>query len=95
MSECWQPAQVPLSFSNLWGNLGMPAVVVVHGGAWSIPEDLAKATIDGVKVAALDGFSVLEKGGSALDAVEAAVRNLEDNVVFNAGKVYRQIKLNK
>uniref|UniRef100_H3BWC3 Isoaspartyl peptidase/L-asparaginase n=1 Tax=Tetraodon nigroviridis TaxID=99883 RepID=H3BWC3_TETNG len=63
----------------------MPAVVVVHGGAWSIPEDLAKATIDGVKVAALDGFSVLEKGGSALEAVEAAVRNLEDNVVFNAG----------
>lgn len=65
----------------------MPAVVLVHGGAWSVPDELAKATVDGVKMAALDGFSVLEEGGSALDAVEAAVRNLEDNIVFNAGKV--------
>uniref|UniRef100_A0A674P3D9 Isoaspartyl peptidase/L-asparaginase n=1 Tax=Takifugu rubripes TaxID=31033 RepID=A0A674P3D9_TAKRU len=63
----------------------MPAVVVVHGGAWSVPDKLAKAVVDGVKMAALDGFSVLERGGSALDAVEAAVRNLEDNVTFNAG----------
>lgn len=65
----------------------MPAVVLVHGGAWSVPDELAKATVDGVKMAALEGFSVLEEGGSALDAVEAAVRNLEDNIVFNAGKV--------
>lgn len=65
----------------------MPAVVVVHGGAWSLPDQLAKVTVDGVKMAALDGFSVLEKGGTALDAVEAAVRSLEDNTVFNAGKV--------
>lgn len=67
-------------------NTGMPAVVVVHGGAWSIPDKLAKAVVDGVKMAAMDGFSVLERGGSSLDAVEAAVRNLEDNVTFNAGK---------
>lgn len=65
----------------------MPAVIVVHGGAWSVPDERAKATVDGVKMAALDGFSVLEGGGSALDSVESAVRNLEDNVVFNAGKV--------
>lgn len=62
-------------------------MVVVHGGAWSVPDELAKATVDGVKMAALGGFSVLDGGGSALDAVEAAVKNLEDNVVFNAGKV--------
>lgn len=61
-------------------------MVVVHGGAWSVPDKHAKAVVDGVKMAALDGFSVLERGGSALDAVEAAVRNLEDNVAFNAGK---------
>lgn len=65
----------------------MPAVIVVHGGAWSVPDERAKATVDGVKMAALDGFSVLEGGGSALDSVESAVRNLEDNVVFNAGKI--------
>lgn len=74
----------------------MPAVVLVHGGAWSVPDELAKATVDGVKMAALDGFSVLEEGGSALDAVQAAVRNLEDNIVFNAGKVsIKKKKTNK
>uniref|UniRef100_A0A3Q3W6R0 Isoaspartyl peptidase/L-asparaginase n=1 Tax=Mola mola TaxID=94237 RepID=A0A3Q3W6R0_MOLML len=56
----------------------------VHGGAWAIPDECAKACVDGVKVAAQEGFSVLTRGGSALDAVEAAVRNLEDNTVFNA-----------
>lgn len=63
----------------------MSAVVVVHGGAWAIPDELAKASVDGVKAAACEGFSVLKGGGSALDAVEAAVRALEDNSVFNAG----------
>lgn len=62
-------------------------MVLVHGGAWSVPDDLAKAVVDGVKMAALDGLSVLEGGGSTLDAVEAAVRNMEDNVAFSAGKV--------
>uniref|UniRef100_A0A3P8TXY2 Isoaspartyl peptidase/L-asparaginase n=1 Tax=Amphiprion percula TaxID=161767 RepID=A0A3P8TXY2_AMPPE len=63
----------------------MSAVLVVHGGAWAIPDELAKASVDGVKTAACEGFSVLKRGGSALDAVEAAVRTLEDNTVFNAG----------
>uniref|UniRef100_A0A1A8HRU4 Isoaspartyl peptidase/L-asparaginase n=1 Tax=Nothobranchius kuhntae TaxID=321403 RepID=A0A1A8HRU4_NOTKU len=63
----------------------MPAVLLVHGGAWAIPEELAKASVDGVKSAACEGFSVLRRGGSALDAVEAAVRALEDNPDFNAG----------
>ncbi|KAI4812995.1 hypothetical protein KUCAC02_024351 [Chaenocephalus aceratus] len=63
----------------------MSAVVVVHGGVWAIPEDLAKASVDGVKAAARQGSSVLKGGGSALDAVEAAVRAMEDNPAFNAG----------
>ncbi|KAK2824190.1 hypothetical protein Q5P01_021365 [Channa striata] len=63
----------------------MSAVLVVHGGAWAIPDELAKASVDGVKAAAREGFSVLRRGGSALDAVEAAVRAMEDNSVFNAG----------
>ncbi|XP_068424555.1 isoaspartyl peptidase/L-asparaginase [Clinocottus analis] len=63
----------------------MSAVIVVHGGAWAIPHDLAEASVDGVKVAACKGFSVLQQGGSALDAVELAVRALEDNTVFDAG----------
>ncbi|XP_061765910.1 isoaspartyl peptidase/L-asparaginase [Nerophis ophidion] len=63
----------------------MSAVIVVHGGAWAIPDDLAKVKMDGVKAAARQGFAVLQKAGSALDAVELAVRALEDNHVFNAG----------
>lgn len=66
----------------------MSAVIVVHGGAWAIPDELAKASVDGVKVAAREGFSVLRRGGSALDAVEAAVRTMEDDTVFNAGALY-------
>ncbi|KAF6731549.1 Isoaspartyl peptidase/L-asparaginase [Oryzias melastigma] len=63
----------------------MSAVLVVHGGAWAIPDELAEASVDGVKTAARKGFVVLRNGGSALDAVEAAVKSLEDNTVFNAG----------
>lgn len=66
-------------------DLKMSPVIVVHGGAWGIPDELAKACVDGVKVAACEGFSVLRRGGGALDAVEAAVRSLEDNEDFNAG----------
>uniref|UniRef100_A0A4W6G8R4 Uncharacterized protein n=1 Tax=Lates calcarifer TaxID=8187 RepID=A0A4W6G8R4_LATCA len=64
----------------------MSAVVVVHGGAWTIPDELAEASVNGVKAAACEGFSVLKRGGNAVDAVEAAVRAMEDNTVFNAGK---------
>ncbi|KAG7230168.1 hypothetical protein INR49_009888 [Caranx melampygus] len=65
--------------------LKMSAVVVVHGGAWAIPDKLAKASVDGVKAAAREGFSVLKRKGNAVDAVEAAVRAMEDNTVFNTG----------
>ncbi|XP_068184135.1 isoaspartyl peptidase/L-asparaginase-like [Antennarius striatus] len=63
----------------------MSAVIVVHGGVMAKPEELDQAFLDGVKAAACDGFEVLKRGGSPLDAVEAAVRAMEDNSVFNAG----------
>lgn len=63
----------------------MKAVIVVHGGAWAIPDEISQASVDGVKAAACEGFSLLKRGGSALDAVESAVRAMEDNTVFNAG----------
>ncbi|XP_043919264.1 isoaspartyl peptidase/L-asparaginase-like [Protopterus annectens] len=63
----------------------MRAVLLVHGGAWAIPDILADGSIDGVKKAAKEGFIKLEKSGSAVDAVEAAVRILEDIPVFDAG----------
>ncbi|XP_076049406.1 isoaspartyl peptidase/L-asparaginase [Oratosquilla oratoria] len=60
-------------------------VVVVHGGAWAIPEKLWKRSIAGVKAAAIQGYQVLENGGSVVDAVEAGLVSLEDCPVFDAG----------
>jgi beta-aspartyl-peptidase (threonine type) len=62
------------------------ACVVVHGGAWAIPDSLVDASVKGVKLAADTAWTVLSSNGSALTAVEAAVRCLEDNPAFDAGK---------
>ena len=61
-------------------------VLVVHGGAWAIPDDMVEAHLNGVRNAAAAGWSVLERGGSALDAVEEAVVVLEDDETFDAGR---------
>jgi L-asparaginase / beta-aspartyl-peptidase len=59
--------------------------IVVHGGAGDDPEAGRAARRAGVVRAADAGATVLVKGGSALDAVVAAVVVLEDDPVFNAG----------
>ena len=58
----------------------------MHGGAWSIPDDKVTSSRAGCLVAARKGMAVLLEGGTAVDAVEAAVRSLEDDPVFDAGK---------
>ena len=62
----------------------VPALIV-HGGAGADPggRDELRA---GMREAAGAGWRVLAAGGSALDAVEAAVRSLEDHPRFNAGR---------
>lgn len=62
----------------------MPISIVVHGGAGDISPDRHASASQGCQEAALVGWRVLQSGGSALDAVEAAVRALEDNPAFNA-----------
>lgn len=61
-------------------------VLVVHGGAWAIPDELVEAHRQGVGTAIQAGWEVLEKGGSALDAVEQAVVVMEDDEAFDAGR---------
>ena len=61
-------------------------VLVVHGGAWAMPDDVVDAHLNGVRNAAAAGWRVLERGGSALDAVEEAVVILEDDETFDAGR---------
>ena len=63
----------------------MPVAIIVHGGAGDIAQERSEIAQAGCKEAALAGYAVLQAGGSALDAVEAAVRALEDNPEYNAG----------
>jgi beta-aspartyl-peptidase (threonine type) len=66
-------------------------VLVIHGGAGTIlksqmtPEK-EKAYQQGLQQALDAGNAVLKSGGAALDAVEAAIKTMEDNPLFNAGK---------
>ena len=65
--------------------------IAVHGGAGQLSaEDLtpegASAFRRGLESALIAGFTILDSGGLALDAVVAAVSELEDNPLFNAGR---------
>ena len=59
--------------------------LIVHGGAWDIPEHLRETCRNGVQRALDRGWAVLERGGSALDACEESIVELEDEPVFDAG----------
>jgi beta-aspartyl-peptidase (threonine type) len=59
--------------------------IVVHGGAGFWRKDLRRG-LRGVNTAALEGLEIIQRHGSAVDAVEAAVSTMEDDPVFNAGR---------
>jgi L-asparaginase / beta-aspartyl-peptidase len=61
-------------------------VLVIHGGAWAMPDDMVDAHLNGVNNALAAGWRVLERGGTALDAVEEAVVIMEDDETFDAGR---------
>jgi L-asparaginase / beta-aspartyl-peptidase len=63
----------------------MKPSLIVHGGAWDIPDEAVDACKAGCERALEAGWSVLSCGGSALDAVQASVIVLEDDPVFDAG----------
>ena len=68
----------------------MKPVLVIHGGAAAFAlierDNIDKSDIeDGLIDAANAGFDILQSGGSALDAVQRAVLNMEDNPIFNCG----------
>jgi beta-aspartyl-peptidase (threonine type) len=63
----------------------VPALLV-HGGAAADPTEGIDELRDGIRGAEDAGWRVLERGGRALDAVEAAVCVLEDHPRFNAGR---------
>ena len=63
----------------------MKPALIVHGGAWDIPDEAVEACISGCREALEAGWAILSRGGSALDAVEASILVLEDDPVFDAG----------
>jgi len=65
--------------------------LAIHGGAGTIIKEdmtaeLEKAYLEGLQGALTAGYAILEKGGSASDAVTAATIIMEDNILFNAGR---------
>lgn len=65
--------------------------LVIHGGAGAMrpvhgDEDHEERARQGLRNALETGSAILSNGGSAVDAVEAAVRVLEDDPCFNAGR---------
>src|SRR6202789_743319 len=61
-------------------------ILIVHGGAWAIPSEMAADHLAGVAKALTTGYAILNWGGTATDAVEAAVTILEDDPTFDAGR---------
>ena len=60
--------------------------LLIHGGAWAMPDDAIEAHEHGIAKALDAGFAVLEGGGTAVEAVEAAVVVMEDDEIFDAGR---------
>jgi L-asparaginase / beta-aspartyl-peptidase len=61
-------------------------VLLVHGGAWAIPDDMVEAHLRGVQNAVAAGWHMLQHGGTCIEAVEAAVVVMEDDETFDAGR---------
>jgi L-asparaginase / beta-aspartyl-peptidase len=60
--------------------------LLVHGGAWAIPPEMADDHQRGVTRALEAGYAILTRGGAAIEAVAAAVTILEDDPTFDAGR---------
>jgi len=63
-----------------------PIAFVIHGGAWNIPANAVEAHRRGILTAITEAWELLLSGASAVDAVEASIRALEDDETFDAGR---------
>jgi beta-aspartyl-peptidase (threonine type) len=78
------PASQPASAHHTWA-------LVLHGGAGAITRASMTPEADaayraGIREALTAAAGVLDRGGSSLDAIEAAIKLFEDNPLFNAGR---------
>ncbi|MBI5879464.1 MAG: isoaspartyl peptidase/L-asparaginase [Chloroflexi bacterium] len=63
----------------------MPITLIVHAGAWEIPDDEVDAHVNACRNALAAGWRLLQAGASAVDAAQAAVVVLEDDPALDAG----------
>src|SRR5271167_159678 len=66
--------------------MSVQPVLLIHGGAWAMPDDAVAAHEDGIANALAAGYALLERGAAAVDAVEAAVAVMENDDTFDAGR---------
>lgn len=63
----------------------MQPSLIVHGGAWKIPDEAVADCREGCRRGLEAGWKILSRGGSAMEAVEASIVVLEDDPTFDAG----------
>lgn len=63
----------------------MKPALIVHGGAWDWPDVKDTPKGESIKKALAIAWEILQKGGTALEAVEKAINWLEDDPLFDAG----------
>lgn len=59
--------------------------IIIHGGAWNIPDESKQDHLNGVNAACKLGNEMLADSRSAIDVVEAVVSLMEDDPTFDAG----------
>lgn len=86
------PAQSKQAHAHVITGSPQPTIrFAIHGGAGTILKnqmtpEREKQYRDALTTALMTGYGILKKGGAGLDAVEAAIRFMEDSPLFNAGK---------
>ena len=90
LCACSGDAGDGLSNAGVVGEEPVAWALAIHGGAGTIPKDMPAERVSGyrggLERALRVGTSILERGGTSLDAVEQVIRTLEDDPHFNAGK---------
>ena len=66
--------------------MAIQPVLVVHGGAWAMPDEAVAAHERGIREALAAGWAQLNKGRTCVDAVQAAVTVMENDDTFDAGR---------
>ncbi len=65
---------------------GKIIALVVHGGAWDVSDEMVETHHENCCKVPLEGWRILEHGGSAVDVVNVTIKVFEDDPTFDAGR---------